>query len=220
MQPFSVLRSIDSPCKDPAWLDTGSISIRINCEVVLNLRKPVYRLFAELDAVTFAQHRGGLGIELHTMSEAALKAAWERERVLVQAALRRWDAIRNRDDSDAARIRDAKVQARLKTKRKLSDWIGVDSRTDLERQRARLAQDINEQLARVVTIRLSASLLELSPVSKVGQLGLIWLHLARAISGQHPERECRWCGEAFTSKRSDARFCSAACKLKANRATK
>ncbi len=48
-------------------------------------------------------------------------------------------------------------------------------------------------------------------------LSAVWFALAQAISGHGLERDCPFCHVAFEPVRSDARFCSPGCKLKAHR---
>lgn len=183
---------------------------RFNGGRPLNSLKPIYRAFADLDsereADRFARRHGPLG-------------SWRDEQKDVRRVIEHWDAIRRDPDEYGARIRDPH--------RKALDRPGRDPRTTLEKRRADLAREVNHKLLAggegrepLVSVHFPAdwSGLQVTPM-RVGNSGLaaVWWTLAQAISGQGAFRDCPVCLVAFEPSRSDARFCSPACKLKAHR---
>lgn len=132
--------------------------------------------------------------------------------------IERWDAIRQDPDEYAARIRDPH--------RRQLNRPGRDARTALEKRRSDLARELTSRLIGadgrdpLVFVHFPAawSGLEVRP-SLVGLTGIaaVWFALSLAIAGQGDERDCPACFVAFKPTRSDARFCSPACKLRAHR---
>lgn len=109
-----------------------------------------------------------------------------------------------------------------RVKRVLKMWDKVRGRPAVSRlERARLHAAVNAGLALAVTARVDDT--RIYPVARPGSplLGALWLELARAVLGakrKSNQAECRHCGRVFTMARSDAKFCSGACRLKAKRA--
>lgn len=197
----SSLRQIEITCK----------ADNRHCTLIrMNRITSLFRDFAELSAVDFLKEHGPLPIGQPGMEEAELLKEWERERGLMRAALQRWETIQQLElgRDDGSRIVDARKKVASIEALMFNDW-----RTSREKQRSELAGLINEQLTRLVTLKLSGDLTSLQPVSSRAQLGALWLQLARAVAGQG----CAWCGASLDDKRAGARFCSSGCKLKGNR---
>ncbi len=112
---------------------------------------------------------------------------WENQQAEVRAILHRWDAP-----------------------------AGSIDRGDLEKR-------LNEGLTKYVTLRVSPSLKTLAPFAKVpptdsrAMLGIVWIHMARLVTGEIAESRCDQCGAPFKPSRSDARFCRPYCRLKHHR---
>lgn len=100
----------------------------------------------------------------------------------------------------------------------LRRFDALDTSDNPARDRKEIADRLNAGLLKYVTMRVDTKLACFIPFSKDdGMLGLVWVHMARLVTGQVAEARCTQCGAYFVPARSDAEFCKPYCRLKHHR---
>lgn len=152
---------------------------------------PLYRLFLDLEPVEFTrQFNALLPAQAPKYAPPAGRAqvrTWQDQQAAVGAVLKRWDT------------RDL--------------YAGQQSRE--------MVRLVNEGLATYATMRVTPDLRHFIPFARdtraFGMLGMVWIHMARLLTGQAAERACAQCGASFIPRRADAEFCKPYCRLKHHR---
>lgn len=97
-------------------------------------------------------------------------------------------------------------------------WARENDSHQLEQVNAGLSHLIGFELRRTAYVGLSPDLrrLEFRPH---GLAGMLWMQVVESVQDmakQRPDKRCKQCGGIFVPKRSDARFCSARCRVAAH----